>query len=161
MSFLSPENINQVAPYKVTRVDDMSVSFVTLDGVRYLIGFFHDIFVVDKDGYYLYVVDQDTPQRKDPLVAQTIIAIIEDFFNHVSRSAVLYICDVNDKKQALRARLFSGWFNTADDNSKYTLNTYQNQDDKGVVYYYGLILRRDNPEHDEIVQIFYDFLAEH
>ncbi len=26
---------------------------------------------------------------------------------------------------------------------------------------YGLILRKDNPEHDEIVQIFYDFLAEH
>ena len=161
MSFLSPENINQVAPYKVTRVDDMSVSFVTADGVRYLIGFFHDIFVVDKDGYYLYVVDQDAPQKKDPLIGKTIIAIIEDFFNHVSQSAVLYICDVNDKKQALRARLFSGWFNTADGNTKYTLNTYQNQDDKGVEYYYGLILRKDNPEHDEIVRIFYDFLAEH
>lgn len=161
MSFLSPESINRVAPYRVVRVDDMSVSFQTSEGVHYLVGFFHDIFVVDKDGYYLYLVDQDKPQSKDPLIAQTIIAIIEDFFNHVSESAVLYICDVNDQKQAYRARLFSSWFSSAEASQRYTLNTYHNQDDKGVDYYYGLILRRDNPDHDEIVQIFYDFLAEH
>ena len=161
MAFLSTENINKVAPYQVVLVDEMSVSFVTADDVRYLVGFFHDIFVVDKDGYYLYIVDQDQPQSKDPLIAKTIIAIIEDFFNHVNKSAVLYICDVNDKKQAFRARLFSSWFSTSEANIKYTLNTYHSRDEKGVDYYYGLILREDNPEHDEIVQIFYDFLAEH
>lgn len=161
MAFLSVEDINRVAPYQVVPVDEMSVSFVTAGNVRYLVGFSHDIFIVDKDGYYLYVVDQDKPQSKDPLIGQTIIAIIEDFFNHVSESAVLYICDVNDQKQSFRARLFSSWFSTADANFKYTLNTYHSQDNKGVDYYYGLILRKDNPEHDEIVQIFYDFLAEH
>ena len=161
MAFLSAESINKVAPYQVVQADEMSVSFVTASGVRYLIGFFHDIFIMDKDGYYLYVVDQDEPQQQDPLIGQTIIAIIEDFFNYVSQSAVLYICDVNDKKQACRSRLFSSWFNGADNKSRYTLSTYHNQDVNGVDYYYGLILRKDNPEHDEIVKIFYDFLSEH
>lgn len=78
MAFLSADSINERAPYKVTQVSELSVAFVTNSGVGYLVGFYNDIFILDDNGYYMYVVDQSEPRQRDPLVAQTIAIIIEN-----------------------------------------------------------------------------------
>ena len=72
---------------------------------------------------------------------------------------MLYICSPSDHRQAARARLFKMWFDKTKEAESFTLAVYSNRD-KGVDYYYGVILRKDNPYHDKLIEIFYDFLSD-
>lgn len=159
MNFLSAEEINQSSPYKVTQVDDLSVRFCTRKGVHYWVGFTVDIFILTENGYYLYLVNESETQGEDPLVYQTVVAIIANFFAHSTSDAMLYICSPSDNKQAARARLFKRWFDKTGGTENFTLSTYSNIE-KGVEYFYGMILRKDNPYHDKMIRIFIDFLSD-
>ncbi len=159
MNFLSAEEINKTSPYKVTQVDEMSVRFSTQNGVRYWIGLTMDIFILTENGYYLYIINENEPKAEDPLIFKTIVAIIANFFSHSVEDAMLYICSPSDSRQASRARLFQIWFNSAQESSQFSLITYSNKDDE-IDYYYGMILRKDNPFYAKIVGIFKDFLSD-
>ena len=160
MILVSAEAINRKAPYKVIQVDDMSVRFVTRMGVRYIVGFTPDAFIFDENGYEFYIINESEPAKQDPLLFDTIVAIVENLFHNTRNSAMIYICAPDNHQQAVRARMFSIWFERADDKQEYTLQTYDSHDD-GVDYYYGLILRRDNPDHDRLIDIFLDFLHDY
>lgn len=159
MNFLSAEEINQTSPYQVTQVDEMSVRFCTQSGVHYLVGFVMDIFILTENGYYLYLINETETQGDDPLVYKTVVAIITNFFAHSASDAMLYICSPSDSKQAARARLFKMWFNKTEGSEDFTLETYSNMED-GVEYFYGIILRKDNPYHDKMIRIFVDFFSD-
>lgn len=159
MNYLSAEEINQTSPYQVIQVDELSVRFCTQYGVHYWVGFVRDIFILSENGYYLYLTNESDTQREDPFVYKTIVAIIANFFAHSALDAMLYICSPSDSRQAARARLFEIWFNRTDESKSFTLNTYSDIDE-GVKYFYGIILRRDNPEHDKMIHIFLDFFSD-
>ena len=159
MNFLSAEEINQTSPYKVTQVDEMSVRFCTQHGVHYWVGLVNDIFILTENGYYLYLVNESEPAEGDPLVYQTVVAIISNFFAHSASDAMLYICSPSDSLQAARARLFKIWFNQTQGAENFTLQTYSNIEE-GVTYFYGIILRKDNPYHDKMINIFLDFFSD-
>ena len=72
---------------------------------------------------------------------------------------MLYICSPSDSKQAARARLFKLWFNKTEEAENFTLNTYSNIEEN-VEYFYGIILRKDNPYHDKMIDIFLDFFSD-
>ena len=159
MNFLSAEEINQTSPYKVTQVDEMSVRFCTQNGVHYWVGLVNDIFILTENGYYLYLVNESETAGEDPLVYQTVVAIIANFFSHSAIDAMLYICSPSDSKQAARARLFKLWFNKTEGAENFTLNTYSNIEEN-VEYFYGIILRKDNPYHAKMIDIFLDFFSD-
>ena len=50
---------------------------------------------------------------------QTIIAIIEEFFEANGNEAMLYITETGDGKQMFRNRLFIRWFNLYSHHDKY------------------------------------------
>ena len=159
MNFLSAEEINQTSPYQVTQVDELSVRFCTQNGVHYWVGLLRDIFILTENGYYLYLTNESETKGEDPLVYGTMVAIIANFFAHSASDAMLYICSPSDSRQAARARLFEMWFNKTEEAKYFTLNTYSDIDE-GVKYFYGIILRKDNPEHDKIIDIFLDFFTD-
>ena len=159
MNFLSADEINKTSPYKVTQVDEMSVRFSTQNEVRYLVGLTMDIFILTENGYYMYIVNENEPQATDPLVYETMVAVIANFFAHSKEDAMLYICSPSDSRQAVRARLFKMWFNKTDEARHLTIKTYSHMDD-GIEYFYGIILRKDNPYHEKMINIFLDFLSD-
>ncbi len=159
MNFLSAAEINLSSPYAVTQVDELSVRFCTQDGVHYMVGFMRDIFILTDNGYYLYLVNETEVKGEDPLVYETVVAIIANFFSHSANDAMLYICSPSDNRQAARARLFKMWFDKTEQAANFTLTVYSNRD-QGVDYYYGVILRKDNPAHDQLIKIFLDFLSD-
>ena len=159
MNFLSAEEINQTSPYQVTQVDELSVRFCTQYGVHYWVGFLRDIFILTENGYYLYITNESETKGADSLVYETVVAIIANFFTHSASDAMLYICSPSDSRQATRARLFEMWFNKTEEAKSFTLQTYSNIDE-GVKYFYGIILRKDNPEHDKMIGIFKEFLSD-
>ena len=159
MNSLSAEEINRTSPYQVTQVDELSVRFCTQQGVHYMVGFTMDIFILTENGYYLYIINESDPQREDPLVYQTVVAIVANFFAHSLSDAMLYICSPSDSRQAARARLFKMWFNKTQDAQRFLLETYSHVDG-GVEYFYGIILRKDNPYREKMIRIFLDFLSD-
>lgn len=160
MAFILAENINRKSPYQVTQVDELSVRFVTDNGVRYVVGFTKDIFILDDNGYFFYIICESEPKKQDAKVLQTVICVMEDLFFNAKDSATMYICASEDGRQNTRARLFRTWFASTAMSEEYTLATYESvDDDQG--YYYGLILRKDNPAHDRLVQSFLDFLKDY
>ena len=64
---LSAENINRTSPYKVETIDELSVSFVTNNGVCYDVGFYADTFLSMLDGAY-HFYNAGLIMRKDNLI---------------------------------------------------------------------------------------------
>lgn len=159
MKIICAETINLSSPYIVTQVDDFSVRFVTEYGVRYLVGFTPDVFIYEENGYEFYIVNESEPSVQDFNLFGTIVAIIQNLFDNLSNSAMVYICSPENEQQKARARLFDIWFYKAKASIDFTLRTYHSHED--VDYYYGLILRKDNPEHDELIKMFYDFIVDY
>lgn len=158
MEIIHAETINLSSPYIVTQVDDYSVSFVTEHGIRYLVGFTPDIFIFDENGYEFYIINESEPVGQDIKIFNTIVAIIENLFFNSNNSAMVYICSPQNQLQQIRSRLFSIWFHKARVSDTYTLKTYHSFDETD--YYYGLIIRKDNPEHDILIKMFFDFFSD-
>ena len=105
MYCLSIEQINRISPYKVEIASDgNSLLFHT----RY--GLVEDYTFFDKNTYQFFIVEKNGSRfLKDPLVKETVWAIIEVFFRENS-NVLLYVCDTSDGRQASRDRLFDIWF---------------------------------------------------
>lgn len=163
MARISANFINELSPYRVVQVDDLTVRFITENGVKYMVGFTPDAFIFDEGGYDFFIINEAETAKQDHAVYETIIAVIESLFHDTADSAMIYICAPDGGKQAVRARLFEMWFNnTAEASSNYTLKTYNSIDpDSGTSYFYGLILRKDNPNHDKLINVFIEFLADY
>ena len=83
MLCLSAERINTKAPYKVSNIDDCSVTFSTADGIGYDVGFTKDIFIFDEGAYFCFISNHPTPSHSDIKIFQTIAAVFEDFLTDI------------------------------------------------------------------------------
>lgn len=156
---ISEEKINLVSPYKVKLGDANSFYFTTCRGITYNVGFVSDYMLADEDVYQFYIVEIDHVRApKDPLVKQTILCVIEEFFLQ-EPNVMLFICDTSDMRQGMRSRLFRLWFKDYDHHDKFTMINEEISFD-GVIYYGSIILRNTNPQYDNLIKKFHTVIEE-
>ncbi len=84
----------------------------------------------------------------DPLVRDTMLSIIEEFFES-NQSVLLYICDKSDGRQQARNMLFLRWLRDYDTSGRYRISTC-NVVVEGEMWYTAIIVRVDNPLCDTV-----------
>lgn len=152
---LSLDDINRVAPYRVTRnAQTKAYNFVTDYEVNIFIDFDEDFMIQSGESYQLIIGNANHKKSpRDPKIQLTILSIIEEFFRK-NQAAILYICETGDGKQRMRSRLFSYWFDAYEYNSRFSMHTTCIVDENGIEDFAALILRNDNPNLVEIVTEF-------
>ena len=84
----------------------MTFSFMTDNMAEIFISFEKDDILQSGIVYQFGISNpQGTKSPRDQKVRNTILAIIEEFFNK-NKAALLYICETGDGMQKMRSRLF-------------------------------------------------------
>ncbi len=160
MIYIPAEKINLRAPYRVKQVDDSVFVFVTKHGISYTVGFIPDTSFMEKGVYQFFLTKTSGKKgRKDDEISETVRVIIEEFFAQ-EESVMLYICDTTDGRQASRDRLFRIWFYSYMGSASYTMCTDTMTIDN-IRYFSSIILRSNHPMHNQVLNKFHDFIAEH
>lgn len=153
---LSEKGINRTSPYKVKVVENSRAVFTTDYGVLYIISFDEDDTSMSRTTYQFVILNANNKQSpRDKKLRDTIIAIVEDFFES-NNEVMLYICETGDGKQAMRNRLFNYWFSSFINKGQYTLLQSSVKDDEGIENFFAVICRNDYPEAKQVVSEFYD-----
>lgn len=157
MNELSLSEINLNSPYKVLPAKITGYySFTTDSGVKYTVGFDPDDLIMSDDSYQLIIVNvNNMVSPRDAKVKDTIISIIEEFFNK-NNATMLYICETSDGKQAMRSRLFEYWFSSYAMKIKYTFLSTAIKDTENNTNFATLITRNDNPRFSSVLVEFND-----
>ena len=153
---LDVNRINVNSPYKVWADEDV-IRFETDYGIRYAVDFDLD----DNPYYTAYWLnltnESNKPSPGDKKIPQTIISIVEDFFDK-NPEILLYMCSTDKSQQAQRARLFLRWFNGYEQQKKYIIRAtdVNSIDAEGNPSkdYIALIVQRTHPLADEIIHRF-------
>lgn len=96
-----------------------------------------------------------TKSPRDSKVRNTILAIIEEFFDK-NKAALLYICETGDGLQQMRSRLFQYWFSIYKEKDEYLFLPQIIYDEEDNENYTALIIRRDNPQFIDLVSEYTD-----
>lgn len=142
---LSAASINNKAPYPVRSENGHTFLFATRYGLTYEVGFVEDSMLSD-DGLVFQIFIDNTDEKRAPAdsdVYLTIVAILEEFFKN-GNTAIVYICDCRDGRQAVRQRLFEIWFAAYPGNNQYCLLT-KTLTAGGIPYYVSLLARTNMP----------------
>jgi hypothetical protein len=121
----------------------------------YLLG---NVSAVYADSIYEFIIEiVYNPLPKNPPldknVADTISAIIRNFYYKKNETICIYICDSSDGKQELRRRKFDDWFYSQDAIGLVKVDE-KIIDSKGNQYPISIILLKSNPYFVEIVYAF-------
>ena len=151
MNKLSINAINLHSPY-IVGFDGKALFFTTDNEIAYRVEF-----ELDNNPYFTaYWFNLANPDNikspNDNKIAQTIICIIEEFFN-VNPEVLLYMCSTDQGQQAQRARLFLRCFNSYRQQQKYALKSSEVKGE-GRTEYVALIVKRDHPQLKEIIDRF-------
>ena len=153
MNDLSLEYINKKSPYLVKRADDGDYVFQTSKGVIYGIGFIENDPLGGCETYQLSISNQNKLHvSHDPNVKNTIIIIVEEFFQE-NLDGLLYICDTSDSREAARSRLFLRWFEETADPERFTIKT-ASATIEGQGIYAAIIVENRNPLTKAIIDDF-------
>lgn len=146
---LSIKKINDKSPYKVALKGESSYAFTTAQGVEYEIGFIEDYMLGIDDVYQFFIAvrGDQKPKSNDSKVAETVFAVMEEFFSD-GNLILDYVCDTSDGRQAARSRLFAYWYNSHPLRIGFTQRTIMASYD-GVSYFAAVIVRNDNPRFSE------------
>ena len=132
--------------------DKMSYEFLTDNKIRYQIAF-DDISDKGIEGMYIFsLIKLDDEKYFDERIKHTVIEIFKNFFSS-NKYSVFYLCDIGDKKEKARYRLFHKWF--LSDNFHQGLIKLDEQicvDEQ--FYYMSVIYGKDNP-NAESIELFY------
>ncbi len=157
---LSVDSINLRAPYKVEQTGDTSFMFETKHGVVYSVGFMQDVSFYREGVYQFYLINLSSKTiGVDKNISETVRVVIEEFFTH-KEVVMLYICDTTDLRQESRDRLFKIWFNTYEKSDSYSLYT-EGMTIDNVRYLSSVLLRKDHPLHNQVLNKFHDFIVKH
>jgi len=156
MNDLDINAINYHSPY-IVGYDGKAYIFVTDHQITYRVDFDLD----NNPFFTAYWFNLANPDHlkspNDIKIAQTIICIIEEFFNK-NPNILLYMCSTDDGKQAQRARLFLRWFNGYEQQLKYVIKSTDvrgiGSDGKPIREYIALIVQRSHPQLNEISLFF-------
>ena len=136
--------------------DELTFSFMTDNMAEIFISFEKDDILQSGIVYQFGISNpQGTKSPRDPKVRNTILAIIEEFFNK-NKAALLYICETGDGMQKMRSRLFQYWFSIYNEREEYLFLPQIVYDEEENENYAALIIRKDNPCFVELVSEFTD-----
>lgn len=157
MEKLSLDAINAKSEYIVKmEADNGTYSFMTDNMAEIFISFEKDDILQSGIVYQFGISNpKGTKSPRDHKVRETILAIIEEFFNK-NKAALLYICETGDGMQRMRSRLFQYWFSIYNEKADYLFLPQIVYDDEDNENYAALIIRKDNPRFIELVSEFTD-----
>lgn len=160
MKPLSLDIINTSAPYEVYwHEKSRTYRFKSDSGVVLAIGFDDDDMIENAESYVFSIINVNkVPSPRDQKMRDTVLLIIEEFFN-MNEAALLYICESGDGKQQMRSRLFEFWFSSYHMKDKFLLMPVSIEDMEGVENFAALIVRKDNPNILDIVTEFSNTVA--
>ena len=155
MNALRLENINLHSPYRVWQTqEDSHYYFQTDTGIQYDIVFAPDTTIINSGAYTIDIIKrQHVASPVDMKLRQTIIAIIEEFFEANGNEAMLYITETGDGKQMFRNRLFIRWFNLYSHHDKYIIRTAEGKMD-GQDNFIAIFVCKANPHAQYIIEVF-------
>ena len=138
-------------------MDDMTFRFITKNGVVYRVGFYKDPYFLGDRAYHFFISNEnDVMTPKDTDVYRVITCVLEEFFSQ-DASVMLYICDPYDHREAIRDNLYKRWFNSYPRHDELTLKAEELSFD-GYIVYTGMILRKDHPDYDELLNMYEAFV---
>lgn len=160
MIHISVEAVNLRSPYKIKQESENVFLFRTKYGIVYNVGFVADVSFYDEGVYQFFLINESgQASHADKDVFETVRVIIEEFFAQ-KEAVMLYICDTTDKREASRDRLFRAWFYTYEQSDSYSLHSEVLTIDN-VRYFSSIILRKDHPLHNLMINTFHNFIIEH
>lgn len=147
-----------------------SYLFDTLKHITYEIQFkpipylFGEDFVLADDIVELVIKVAHNPTERRPpldaLIAPTVAAIINDFYQKSSLTITIFICDTADRKHEARWRKFNRWYD------HFAATDYVRIDDafrdtkEELLYHCALIAKKGNPYLREVGLAFLDLMAD-
>lgn len=151
--------VNMTAPYSIWAESTNYYYFKTEHGVLYKVGFMDDDTIWEKGAYQFIIANENNVQSpNDPKVRETVFCVIEAFFRS-NPEILLYLCETGDGKQAMRNRLFVRWFNKYANHQQYYLDTVEITAE-GVDNFAAIIVQRNNPQFEQIINEFNEVVAE-
>ncbi len=152
MNRLDTEAINMRSPYDV-HFENGQYIFVSDIGIEY-----HVDFDLDNNPFYkAYWFNLANPKNikspNDKKIPQTLICIIEEFFNK-NPEILLYMCSTANNQQAQRARLFLRWFNGYEQRQHYYIKAAEVRSDESSIEFIAIIVQRCHPQINEIITRF-------
>ena len=153
MNDLDLHRINQTAPYRVGKIREGAFLFRTETGIIYYILFKPDMEIANSQTYQ-FVIDRQSESRGGHAerIRDTIISIIYEFFTQ-NNDILLYICDTDDGREAMRNRLFIRWFTETADASHFVIKTAHCKVEDQV-FYTAIILQKSHPHYDAVTHEF-------
>lgn len=155
MNQLDTEHINRFAPYEVYHDADKTdyYLFETEQDIVYAISFSEEFEIGGCMSYQFSIGNENGNHGSmDIKIRQTIIAIIENFFE-LNKNVLLYICDNSDHREQARAKLFIKWFSDYNAIQHYTIRTANaNVEEQGI--YAAIIVDNSNPMLMDIIRDF-------
>lgn len=157
VDLLSLDVINANSEYTVRKDDkEGTLSFVTDNSAEIFISFEKDDILQSGLVYQFGISNPKwTKSPRDSKVRNTILAIIEEFFDK-NKAALLYICETGDGLQQMRSRLFQYWFSIYKEKDEYLFLPQIIYDEEDNENYTALIIRRDNPQFIDLVSEYTD-----
>lgn len=151
------EKLNFQLPYNITRNEDLIYSFTTNGGIKYIALFVpSSCYDTNLENTYNFNFEPEDPKNKnihDPRIKETIIYIIELFFQTNSNSMIC-VCDSLDGREICRRRLFDKWRKEYSDR----LSHIHKEDVEKEGDYYtlcaSLLIHRDNPNIEQTIKSF-------
>lgn len=150
--------LNFYSPYKVW-IDNGSYKFLTDYGVQYRIEFVENNNIWEEEKAYEFGIlnENNKNSPNDSKVKATIQCIIEEFFL-TNPDILLYQCETGDSRQAMRARLFTRWFNEFDKRDRFCVKVSVLRDEE-VDNYIAIIVQKSNPKLNDILRDFDEFIG--
>ena len=152
MNKLDVNAVNQKSPYDVHSENDQFI-FVTDEGIEYFVDFEQDTNPYFTAYWFNLANPKQQKSHSDKKIPQTIICLIEEFFDK-NPEVLLYMCSTANNKQAQRARLFVRWFNGYEQRQRYYIKAVEVKGDDQCTDYVALIVQRSHPQFADIVSRF-------
>uniref|UniRef100_UPI004029EC3D DUF6169 family protein n=1 Tax=Prevotella sp. TaxID=59823 RepID=UPI004029EC3D len=112
----------------------------------------------DEKAYEFAILNENKKiSPNDSKVKETIQCIIEEFFL-TNPDILLYQCETGDSRQAMRARLFTRWFNEFDKRDRFYVKVSILRDEE-VDNYIAIIVQKSNPKLNDILRDFDEFIG--
>ena len=133
--------------------------FLTDYGVQYRIEFVENNNIWEDEKAYEFSILNENKKNSpnDSKVKATIQCIIEEFFL-TNPDILLYQCETGDSRQAMRARLFTRWFNEFDKRDRFCVKVSILRDEE-VDNYIAIIVQKSNPKLNDILRDFDEFIG--
>lgn len=158
---------NLLLPYKYQKESEDTYLFITDSGIEYAVYFETEI--------QAYLINQYPEKSKrffefgfvpiniklsevslyphDSKIILTIVRILKDYFDQ-NQNAIIYNCLASDGKQKVRARYFDAIFEKLKQNEILKFDSVIDSKND-TQYHQSLLIRNDNPNLEDLVEVFY------